>query len=86
MRLWLLLDGDWLLEDLVAFWFVLQAGSVHLLGLHGDLGLISCEVGLHAPDGLNGRRLLRPDLNTRSSGGEEAGTFHWTVVNCRKGL
>ena len=78
------MDRDWLLEDLVAFWFVLKAGSVHLLGLHGDLGLVSCEVGLHAPDGLNGWWLLWPDLNARSSGGEEAGTSHWSIVDCSK--
>ena len=76
------MDGDWLLEDLVAFWFVLQAGSVHLLGLYGDLGLISCEVGLHAPDRLNGWWLLRTDLDARSSGRKEAGTSHWCIVNC----
>ena len=83
--LWLLLGRHWLLEDLVAFWFVLKAWCVHLLGLHGDLGLISCEAGLHAPDGLNGRWLLWTDLDSRSSGCKEAGTSHWCVVNCSKG-
>ena len=86
MPFWLLLGRSWLLEDLVAFWFVLLDRRVDALGLCGHLGLVSCEVGLHAPGGLNGWWLLWPDLNARSSGGEEAGTSHWTVVNCSKVL